>query len=103
MVNDYTGVRNIDIGAMEILKNFSFFEADSNYAKQILKGFDGKVFNKRPISVEVAEKRKNDNRSGGASRGNSGERRGGGRPFNKRKSSGGGGKSFEGKSKKRRY
>lgn len=103
MVNDYTNVRNIEIGAIEILKNFSFFEADANYTKQILKGFEGKAFKQRPINLEVAEKRKTENRKPS---GKSGDRRGGerhgGRPsFNKRKS--GGGKTFEGKSNRRRY
>lgn len=103
MVNDYTGVRNIEIGAIDILKNFSFFEADSNYAKQILKGFDGKVFNKRPISVEVAEKRKTESRrpGSGEKRGGGSGRKSGGSSFVKKKF--GGGKSFEGKPKKRRY
>lgn len=104
MVNDYTGVRNINIGAIEILKNFSFFEADANYTKQILKGFEGKAFKQRPINVEISEKRKTENRkpSGGSGDRRGGERRGGGKPsFNKRKS--GGGKTFEGKSKRRRY
>ena len=104
MVNDYTGVRNINIGAIEILKNFSFFEADANYTKQILKGFEGKNFKQRPINVEVSEKRKTENRkpSGGSGDRRGGERHGSGRPsFNKRKS--GGGKTFEGKSNRRRY
>lgn len=100
MVNDFTNVRNIDIGAIEILKNFSFFEADSNYTKQILKGFEGKSFNKRPISVEVAESKKMEGGRSGSPR-SGGGRQGGGKPFNKSKS--GGGKFFDGKPKKKRY
>lgn len=95
MVNDYTNIRNIQIGAIDIMKNFSFFEADTNYVKQILKGFEGKTFKQRPINVEVAEKRKNE--------GNKREgRKKEGRRSSRRKPSGGG-KYFEGKSKRRRY
>ena len=58
MVNDYTGVRNIDIGDIEILKNFSFFEADSNYKDKILDGFQNKSFKKRKIGIEIASGKK---------------------------------------------
>ena len=68
MLNDYTGIRNIDIGEIDIMKNFSFFEADSNYQSEVMEGFKGQRLKKREISVEVAEKRRGDNgskRSGG--------------------------------------
>jgi len=63
MINDYTNVRNIEIGEIEILKNFSFFEADKSYTEKILKGFIGKEFKKRKINVEVSEGRKKATRS----------------------------------------
>lgn len=59
MINDFTNIRNIEIGAIEILKNFSFFEVDSVYTDVVLKSFTGKVRKKREINVEVAEKKKN--------------------------------------------
>jgi ATP-dependent RNA helicase DeaD len=58
MINDYTNIRNIEIGEIEILKNFSFFEADKLYTDKILKGFKGQEFKKRKINVEVSEGRK---------------------------------------------
>jgi ATP-dependent RNA helicase DeaD len=58
MINDYTNIRNIEIGEIEILKNFSFFEADKSYTEKILKGFKGQEFKKRKITVEVSEGRK---------------------------------------------
>ncbi len=54
MINDYTGKRNIDIGAIEIQRNFSFFETDSEYADLILKSFQNKNLKGRDIAVEVA-------------------------------------------------
>jgi ATP-dependent RNA helicase DeaD len=58
MINDYSNNRNIDIGGIEILKNFSFFEADKLYTDDILSGFKGKAFKKREINLEVAEGKK---------------------------------------------
>ena len=67
MVNDYTGVRNIEIGEIEILKTFSFFEADKEYSNEILTGFNDKKFKNRQIGVEIAgdKREKKRNRSGG--------------------------------------
>jgi len=58
MINDYTGVRNIEIGEIEILKNFSFFEADNKFEGVIIDGFREKVYKKRAINLEVAAKKK---------------------------------------------
>jgi ATP-dependent RNA helicase DeaD len=58
MINDYSNNRNIDIGEIEILKNFSFFEADNLYTGEILKGFKGREFKKRKINLEIAEGKK---------------------------------------------
>src|SRR5574338_493091 len=58
MINDFTGIRGIDIGEIEILKNFSFFEAESAYQNEIIEGFKGKKLKKRDINLEIAEKRR---------------------------------------------
>ena len=58
MINDFTGMRDIEIGEIEILKNFSFFEADSKFQDEIMKGFNGQKLKKRDINLEVAEKRR---------------------------------------------
>jgi len=63
MVNDLTGIRNIELGEIEILKNFSFFEADSSYADKIMTSFNGQSFKKREINLEVAEKKRAQDRS----------------------------------------
>jgi ATP-dependent RNA helicase DeaD len=63
MINDYTNIRNIEIGEIEILKNFSFFEADKLFTDDILLGFKGKSFKKRKINLEVAEGKKRSARS----------------------------------------
>jgi ATP-dependent RNA helicase DeaD len=54
LINDVTGVRDIKIGQIEILKNFSFFEIDSNFTGALIKTFKNKEFKKRKIVLEIA-------------------------------------------------
>ncbi len=63
MINDFTGIKNIEIGQIEILKNFSFFEADSQYQTEIMDGFKGQYLRKRQINIELAEKRRSGSRA----------------------------------------
>ncbi len=63
MINDYTNIRDINIGEIDILRNFSFFEADKLFTEEILQGFKGKVFKKRKINLEVAEGKKKEVKS----------------------------------------
>lgn len=58
MINDFTGIRNIEVGEIEILKNFSFFEADSDYQEDIMNGFKGQRLKRREINIEIAEKKR---------------------------------------------
>ncbi len=43
MINEHSGIRNIEIGKIDVLKNFSFFECDSRFDKEIIKGLNNKV------------------------------------------------------------
>ncbi len=63
MINDFTGIKDIAVGQIEILKNFSFFEADSNYESVIIDGFKGQYLRKREINIEIAEKRRSSKKS----------------------------------------
>ena len=54
LINDYTGVRNISIGKIEILRNFSFFEVDSENTGLVLKSFGKKEYRKRKVVLEIA-------------------------------------------------
>jgi len=62
MVNDCTGVRDIDIGKIDIMKNFSFFEAEESHTQDILDGLIGSMFKKRKINVEIAEAKKSESK-----------------------------------------
>ncbi len=63
LINEYTGANNIDVGDIEILKNFSFFETDKNYTDTILDAFTEKSYNGREISVEIATKKRSGSKS----------------------------------------
>ena len=63
MINDYTGIKNIEIGGIDIGKTFSFIEVDSAYTKEILAAFKDKYYKKREINIEVSNSERRDNRS----------------------------------------
>ncbi len=54
MIKDYSGIKDIEIGEIDILQNFSFFETDSAYDEDLLKGFTGKKLKSRKIILEIA-------------------------------------------------
>ncbi len=64
LINENIKKRNVEIGQIEILKNFSFFELDKNYTDDVLESFQNTYFNNRSIIVEVTNKSK----SGGGNR-----------------------------------
>lgn len=55
LINRCTRKRNIDIGRIDLMKKFSFFEVDKNHAFDILSGFKGVEYNKRDVIVQVAQ------------------------------------------------
>ncbi len=54
LINKYTKESNIEIGRIEIMKNFSFFEIDKAYEKKIINSFEDATFNNIPLVAEVA-------------------------------------------------
>ena len=57
LIND-TLDKKVDIGQIEILKSFSFFEADKRYTEEILEAFRGVIRRGRRVSVEKTENKK---------------------------------------------
>jgi len=55
LINDTTQKRNIEIGKIDIMKKFSFFEVDSNYEKEILKAFSNAKYEGGKVSVELSK------------------------------------------------
>ncbi|MFB6319027.1 DEAD/DEAH box helicase [Saccharicrinis sp. FJH54] len=56
MINDFTQVRNIEIGEIDIKKKYAFFEVDSSYESTIIKSFGRHSLKGRKLNVEVAQK-----------------------------------------------
>jgi len=55
LLNEHANDRDIQYGAIDILKSFSFFEVDSKYTSKILSSFAHATYQGRPISVEIAQ------------------------------------------------
>lgn len=74
-----TNITSNEIGEIEVMREFSFFEVDVKVAKQVLEGMQNAQFDGNPVHVELTEKRKssarntrrrqNDRKSGYKSRG----------------------------------
>ena len=47
----------VDVGRIDLMQNFSFFECPEEYTEEILTGMDGVNYKGRQVSVEVAETR----------------------------------------------
>ncbi|MFO7809872.1 MAG: DbpA RNA binding domain-containing protein, partial [Candidatus Delongbacteria bacterium] len=49
--------RNISIGKVDMLKNFSFFEVESSFKEETLKAFELSEFKGAPLNVEISDKK----------------------------------------------
>jgi ATP-dependent RNA helicase DeaD len=78
LINQQNITNNVEIGQIEILDTFSFFELDKNFTDETITAFTDATFNGRNVNVEITEKRK---RSGGGGGGRREDRRGRGRRF----------------------
>ncbi len=56
LVNRSTRQRDITIGKINIMRNFSFFEVDEYFADTVLTGFKNIAFNKRKAVVEITQR-----------------------------------------------
>lgn len=68
MINEFTRNRNIEIGKIEILRNFSFFEVEDEFTQTILESFNGRDRDGVEIDVQISKPepgRSRDNDRGG--------------------------------------
>ena len=77
-INENLNKNNVEIGQIEILKNFSFFEIDKKVKDEVLSSFENTEFEGRSVIVEVTTKPKTRNRSDRKRGGFGGGRRSGG-------------------------
>lgn len=68
LVNEKTGNASIEIGKIEILKNFSFFEADKSFESSIIDSMNGSKRGSVELKVELSTPKKDDSsfRGGGS-------------------------------------
>ncbi len=55
LINDYTRSRDIEIGKIEIMKKFSFFEIDKAHEKDILKAFQDAKYEGGTVTVQLSK------------------------------------------------
>ena len=55
LINRCTRKRNIDIGKIDLMKNFSFFDVESRYASLVSAGFRDVEFNRKEVVAEVSK------------------------------------------------
>lgn len=57
IINDNTRTRNIEVGKIDLMKRFSFFEVDSRYEKEVIEGFRKAKFRGIDVNVELSNAR----------------------------------------------
>ncbi|MGV3611505.1 MAG: DEAD/DEAH box helicase [Fluviicola sp.] len=72
VICDSTGLKSASIGRIDVMPNFSFFEADKTDEGAILAKVNGSDYEGHTVNVEITQKKDGGDRS---SRGGSGERR----------------------------
>ena len=55
LVNEHLPNKSAEIGDIEVMKNFSFFEVDKRYEKQILKSMKNAKFKGQRIGIDIAK------------------------------------------------
>jgi ATP-dependent RNA helicase DeaD len=63
IVNNALDSGNAEIGKIEILKNFSFFEIENKAAEKLASAIKSQTFEGRDLSVEIANARNGDDKS----------------------------------------
>ncbi|MFN5877945.1 MAG: DEAD/DEAH box helicase, partial [Flavobacteriales bacterium] len=71
LVCDATGLKSTNVGRIDIMTSYSFFEADNEYADNILKKVNGAVYEGHDVSIEITKSKS----GGGARSGGGGSRR----------------------------
>jgi ATP-dependent RNA helicase DeaD len=59
LINSQTRIRNIEIGKIDIERNFSFFEADSRYASEIETSFKNLSYENIPVILNRSDAKRN--------------------------------------------
>lgn len=57
LINQQMPGKSVEIGSIEVLKGFSFFEVDSRYEKELVKAFKNARFKGQKIGIDIAKKK----------------------------------------------
>lgn len=91
LINKAFRNERVDIGQIDIMKSFSFFEVENDFADAVAEAFNGMRFKKFDVSAEAAKprpKRQDGRRGDRNDRGGKGKRSGGSYRFDNKMSSG---------------
>ena len=55
LINEALGRNDIDIGKVDVQRNFSFFEIDKDFDRDTLKAFENTVYEDVSIKVDISE------------------------------------------------
>ncbi|MCY1721223.1 DEAD/DEAH box helicase [Prolixibacteraceae bacterium Z1-6] len=58
LVNQNMPGKSVEIGSIEVLKGFSFFEIDKRHEKEIIKNFKNATYKGQRVGIEIAGKKK---------------------------------------------
>lgn len=108
MINDSIGSGSADIGKIDIMRNFSFFEVENKMYEKVIKSLNGKDLDGEPMLIEVSQDKPQEasfeKKKSAKPKNYGGDRRDGRRSGRDRHSSGGGDRRSKGSDgrKKRR-
>ena len=68
VICDSTGLKSASIGRIDVMPNFSFFEADKSDEGSILSKVNGADYEGHEVKVEITQKKDGGNRGGGGER-----------------------------------
>ena len=103
LINENLEKNDVEIGQIEILKSFSFFEIDKTYADTIISSFQNSSFNGRSIIVEVTKKSKGRSRNRSKRRNKFGRRSDGFKESSHKGNRFGGNKKSKGRKSRRSF
>jgi ATP-dependent RNA helicase DeaD len=58
LINQHMPGKSVEIGNIEVLKGFSFFEVDKRYERDILKNFKNATYKGQRVGIDIAGKKK---------------------------------------------
>ncbi len=57
LINQNMPGKSVEIGSIEVLKNFSFFEVDKKYEKEVLRSFKDATYKGQRVGIDIAGKK----------------------------------------------